>query len=380
MEEECLIEKTSFDYGENSVFVNGNSNQMLKGLGIKTRKALNKPLGTIDFLGHNNDNNVLLYVSLKLPFLLKNLVNVSIKKSFTLDIGLDKMTVILKKISVGTSVGAVHAVLSEFGLIKSIKMQLDMRDYHRALLYILSIDFIGSVSRKTCTIDYYPIIYAQAKCAVVCFNSAKLLDAIIDTTLVLKSTHLHWSHLVLAKYAKCENSSYMLLNCTTSKKLLFSNPLYKVFSNINKSRLAAIYIKYSASIACPVSLVISFGSGSSLEMKPAPLTIDSIKARFTILEHSLANLTEQIGKLAKRLNSLGLAIFQPSSGYNIVMRKSLDKVTSNKTVEILGLSTSLEAVKFETMLEGLSALVLNLSVHLDGLVLAGGIISLPTSQ
>ncbi|KAG9286125.1 hypothetical protein G9A89_010139 [Geosiphon pyriformis] len=49
------------------------------------------PLGKINFSGCNNSDNVLLDTPLELPSSLKNLVTVSVRKSFTLDIGLDKV-------------------------------------------------------------------------------------------------------------------------------------------------------------------------------------------------------------------------------------------------------------------------------------------------
>ncbi|KAG9303953.1 hypothetical protein G9A89_005863 [Geosiphon pyriformis] len=196
MEEKCLVEKTSFDYGEGGALVGGDLNQMPKGLWVTTRKALGKPLGKIDFLDDNDNNDVLLDAPLVLLPPLKNLVNVSVRKSFALDLdlkavegnsaqeklkkirslfsgingfggastpskfseiiratftsklGLIKTTakatganimvntdlkrsvgcsdwaVVLKEIPVGTSAEAVRAALSEFRIIKSIKMQL----------------------------------------------------------------------------------------------------------------------------------------------------------------------------------------------------------------------------------------------------------------
>ncbi|KAG9291915.1 hypothetical protein G9A89_004853 [Geosiphon pyriformis] len=239
MEEECLVKETSFDYDEGGVLVGGDLDQTPKGSRLTTRKALGKPLGKIDFLNDNNNNDVFLNASLVLPLPLKNLVNVLVRKSFALNLdlkvvernsaqkklkkirglfsgingfggastplkfsgiiratftsesGLIKATekatganimvntdlkklsgrsdqaVVVKKIPVGTSAEAVRAVLSEFGVIKAIKIQLiglwqkamwsiligkdavcvaradsdkeawDVRDQHKALLYTL---------------------------------------------------------------------------------------------------------------------------------------------------------------------------------------------------------------------------------------------------
>ncbi|KAG9302614.1 hypothetical protein G9A89_007318 [Geosiphon pyriformis] len=91
MEKECLVEKTSFDYGKSRTIADGDHDQTPKGPDVKTKKALGKPLEKIDFSGRDNDDNVLLDVSLELLPPLKNLVIVSVKKFFTLDIGLDKV-------------------------------------------------------------------------------------------------------------------------------------------------------------------------------------------------------------------------------------------------------------------------------------------------
>ncbi|KAG9295454.1 hypothetical protein G9A89_013483 [Geosiphon pyriformis] len=384
MEEECLVEKTSFNYGEGGVLVGRDLDQMPKGSRLMTRKALGKPLGRIDFLDVNDNDDVLLDASLVIPPPLKNLVNVSVRKSFALDLdlkavegnsaqeklkkirslfsgingfgrastpskfsgiirvtftsesGLIKATekatganimvntdlkklsgrsdwaVIVKEIPVGTSAEAVRAALSEFGVIKAIKMQLiglwqkamvkfkrsnqadlaaaecsilirkdavrvaradsdkeawDVRDQHRALLYTLPMettahdiwDFVRSVGGKTCIIDCHSVTYAWARCAVVCFDSVESLDAVMGTTPVLRNTNLHWSCLISTKCAKCEKLGHTLLGCAVGGKLSSGSLLYRVFLDTNKSRLATIYAKRSAPVARPVSLVVSLG-------------------------------------------------------------------------------------------------------------------------
>ncbi|KAG9296922.1 hypothetical protein G9A89_006877 [Geosiphon pyriformis] len=136
--------------------------------------------------------------------------------------------IVIKEIPVRTSVKAVHAAVSEFGLIKSIKMQLadllasnwsiligkdtvhmvranvdkqmwDSKDEFRMLLYTLSIrtnahnfwDFIGSVDRKTCVIGRNSISYAYTHCATVCFGSESDLVSAMAATPVIKGIGLH---------------------------------------------------------------------------------------------------------------------------------------------------------------------------------------------
>ncbi|KAG9296199.1 hypothetical protein G9A89_014791 [Geosiphon pyriformis] len=511
MKEECLVEETSFDYNE-----------------VKTKKALGKPLGKIDFSKNSDNDSVLLDAPLELPPPMKNLVNVPVRKSFALDIGLDKVAgkssqkklvvvrklfsgingfggastpskfleiiratftfesslmkainktasvkilvntdlkkssgqsdwaVVIKEISIGTLAETVRTALFEFGVIRVIKMQLiglwqkvvmefeqsnqadlvavewsiligkdtirvvradsdkktwDARDQHRVLLYTLPIetnahdiwDFVRSVGRKTCVIDHHSVTYAQARCTVVCFNSAESLDAAVGTTPVLRNTNLYWSRLISAKCAKCEKLGHTSLSCVVDEKFLSGNLLRRVFSDIDKSRLATIYAKRLAPVARPVSFgglswaKVARGSsslslssqnvlvnnGSSSEIKLSLLVMMKVDNRFATLEHSLASLAEQVSKLAMRLNVFGPMVSQSSPGCQpLVTPSSQDQKADVVINEGSGVSTGggnvTEAVSFdmslvskledsikclmETVL-GLSAKVDSISVH-----------------
>ncbi|KAG9307029.1 hypothetical protein G9A89_003080 [Geosiphon pyriformis] len=490
MEEECLVEKTSFDYGEGGALAGGDYDQTPTSSKVKTKKALGKPLGKIDFSKNGSDDGVLLDASLELPSSVKNLVNVSVRKSFALDIGLDKVAgkssqeklvvvrklfsgingfggastpskfsgiirvtftsesslvkatdkavnakilvnadlkkasgqsdraVVMKEIPVGTSSEAVRAALSKFEVIRTIKIQLiglwqkavvkfersdqadlaaakwsilirknavrvaradsdkkvwDIRDQHRALLYTLLMgtnahdiwDFVRSVGGKTCIIDRYSVMYAQARCAVVCFDSAELLDAAVGTTPVLRNTNLHWSCLISAKCAKYEKLGHTSLGCAVGGKLSSSSSLCRVFSDMDKSRLATIYVKRSAPVAYPVSfgglswakvarrsfslplssqnVVVTNGSSSEMKLSQ-PVTME-VNDRFAALERSLASLAEQVGKLAKRLDTLGPMVSQPSPGCQpLVTPSSQDQEADVVISEGLSVSTSGENV------------------------------------
>ncbi|KAG9292896.1 hypothetical protein G9A89_016258 [Geosiphon pyriformis] len=195
------------------------------------------------------------------------LVNADFKKS----VEHSDRAVVLKEIPVETSIKAVHAALSEFGSIKSIKI---------TLLYTFPVktnahdiwDFIGSVSKKTCMINQHSITYAQTKCAIVCFNLAESLNAVIETTSVLRGANLWWSCLDFSKYTKYEKIGHTSLGCSVCGSL------------------------YS-------------------EMKSTlPVTLD-IEKKFAVLESSLTSLMGQISELAKRLDSLVPAVSQSSSGF-----------------------------------------------------------------
>ncbi|KAG9289447.1 hypothetical protein G9A89_008008 [Geosiphon pyriformis] len=219
------------------------------------------------------------------------------------------------------------------------KKSWDTKDQHRALLYTLLIgtnahniwDFIGSVSGKTCIINQHSVMYVWARCAVVCFDSAVSIDAAMETMPVLKDAKLHWSYLISTKCAKYGNLGHTSLNCSVSGKTFLGGPTCKILSEDNKSRLAFIYAKHSASISHPVSFgsilwanVVgkslfsslpvhngSDSSGSFLEIKPTSVVSMELNDRFVALEHSLASFMEWM---------------------DIVMSESSDVATGGKTI------------------------------------------------
>ncbi|KAG9284353.1 hypothetical protein G9A89_023610 [Geosiphon pyriformis] len=196
-------------------------------------------------------------------------------------------------------------------------------------------DFVRSVGEKTCIIDRHPVMYAQARCTVVCFDSVESLNAAVETTPVLKNANLYWSCLISTKCAKYEKLGYMLLDCVVGGKFSSGNSLHRAFSDTDKSRLAVIYAKCLAPVACPVSfgdlswakivrksfsLLLSsqnvlVDDGSSLEIKPSLLVTMEVNNKFAALECSLTSLMEQVGKLAKRLDAFRPMVPQPSPGY-----------------------------------------------------------------
>ncbi|KAG9307197.1 hypothetical protein G9A89_017025 [Geosiphon pyriformis] len=493
MEEECLVEETSVDYGENGAFAKGDPDQTPKSLRVKTKKVLGKPLSVIDYGTVDVDNDVLdvsvhksfaLDIDLvaeKLNFVRKIFSGVNgfgrasaplkfggiIQTSFTSEktmmaaaqlandhgviVNTDlkrpinnrtNWAIVLKKIPVETSIKAVHVAISEFGLIKLIKIQLvglwqkaiveledqiqanllaakwsvligkdaNARDEFRALLYTLPMgttthdlwNFIGLVGGKTCVIEHSSVSYVWAHCATVCFDSEGSLIQAMANTLIIKGIGLHWSCLTAALCSICRNSSHTSLTCCTAGAS--SSPR-------SKKALLSIYEKKSA----PVSHPLTFGgkTWASVVGKPLPLALFSGSAQsgsisygkplstvsgkledhLKNIESSLVSFTGQIGELAKRLDSFVLAVSQPSPGCqlpvtlpsqnqeeNIVMGVDLDDATSDKTAAITGSTASLEVVKLKNMLEGFSALVMSLLACLDGLALAGGALPLPLSQ
>ncbi|KAG9298384.1 hypothetical protein G9A89_005244 [Geosiphon pyriformis] len=132
MKEKCLVEETSFNYGKSSAFAERDSNQTPTGSKIKTKKAL------VTFT-----SELSLVQTSKKAEEAKILVNTNLKKSSE---HLDQ-AVVLKEIPIRTSTKTVHAVLSEFGIIKSIKMQL-VGLWQKAVVEFEQVDHADLVTAK----------------------------------------------------------------------------------------------------------------------------------------------------------------------------------------------------------------------------------------
>ncbi|KAG9297364.1 hypothetical protein G9A89_009448 [Geosiphon pyriformis] len=82
---------------------------------------------------------------------------------------------------------------------------------------------------------------------------------------------------------------------------------------MDKSRLTSIYAKCSALIAH----LVSFGgiSWAKIIDNTYSAVVLELDSRFITFEHSLASLIKCVNKLAKRLNTPGPMVSQPSFGH-----------------------------------------------------------------
>ncbi|KAG9307438.1 hypothetical protein G9A89_017268 [Geosiphon pyriformis] len=399
MEEECLVEKTNFDYDENRNIADENYDQMLKGPGVKTKKTLGKPLEKIDFLGQDKNDDALLDVPLVFPPPLKNLKKLAVvRKLFSKVNGFGRASTPSKFseiICASFTFEATRAadILINTNLKKStghsdrtvVVKEIPVGTSAEAMAMAEGCDFIGSVGRKTCVIDQHPVTYAQTRCAVVCFDSAVLINAVIRTTPVLKGANLHWFYINFAKYAKYGNLGHIFLSCFVSEKTSLGKPTCKILSDDDKSRLASIYARCSVPIFHSVSFGGAFwanivdgssfpplpacnGSASSdfsSEMKPTLMMFMELNNRFAGLKHSLISLIKHIDKLAKRLDSLGPTVFQPKSRANIVISESLDVVTGSETIVKVAVFGFLVISKMEKTLNNFLIMVMGLSAKIN---------------
>ncbi|KAG9285564.1 hypothetical protein G9A89_006552 [Geosiphon pyriformis] len=429
MEEECLIEETSIDYGERN-----------------TKKVLGKPLGKINFEdGFDNGDFLDESALFPPPLLLKPSVHVSVRKFFTLDIDLvavaekssqkklnfikkifsgvnsfgeastlskfgkiihvtftsemammvagklaydcDVMVntnlkhpvnnctnrnIVIKEIPVGTSIETVRAAVSEFGVVVSIKMQKDAVRVVRA-----------DVDKQT-------------------WNSRDEFKALLYTFSVGTNTHDLWDFIGLVGGKTCviEHNSvnYTWAYCTTvcfesENNLNWALANTLVINDVRFHWLCLFAVLCSScnflghtsrnligSIPSGTSLGYNSQLGSIRNGKPLPPVVNDLEKRLVSIKSSLVSLTEQIGELAKRLKSFMPAVSQSSPGWeDIVMGVDLGDATSDKTAAVSGSTASPKIVKLKNMLENLSASVISLLVCLDGLALADGAPFLPLS-
>ncbi|KAG9296645.1 hypothetical protein G9A89_002916 [Geosiphon pyriformis] len=201
------------------------------------------------------------------------------------------------------------------------KKSWNIRDSHKMLLYILLVktnvydiwDFINLVDRRTCIIDHYLVTYVRARCAVICFGTAELLDTIMGTMLILRSANLCWSCFVSAKYLKCEKSGYTSLECAIGKKIPSGNLPYRVFSEANKSRLATIYAKYLVLVAHSIffegaDIVMSKSLGAFINGEIIAEVVFLNMSSVSKLENNIKCLMEMVLDLSAKVEHLSVSL------------------------------------------------------------------------
>ncbi|KAG9285160.1 hypothetical protein G9A89_004375 [Geosiphon pyriformis] len=280
--------------------------------------------------------------------------------------------IVLKKISVETSIETVHAAVSVI---------IELEDQSQAALL---------------AVEWSILIGKDAVCVIRADINKQTWDikdkfrTLLYTLLIGTMAYDLWDFIGFVGHSSLVCKSAGAFSISKSKRALFSAQ--------DKFRLAKIYKKKSA----PVSRPLAFGGktwvnvvgkfsfhapsdspfllGSINSSKPISLVGSVLEICLVSIENSLINFTEQISELTKRLNSLILVVSQSSSRCELpvtplsqiqekdtVMRVGSGKVTSDETVMIVDLLASSHVVKLEKMLEGLFKSVLSLSVFTSGL-------------
>ncbi|KAG9299064.1 hypothetical protein G9A89_020377 [Geosiphon pyriformis] len=382
MEEECLVEETSINYGERNAFDSGNPNQTPKssGLKIKTKKVLGKPLDKINFEdGFDDDDFLDESALLPSPLSFKPLVQVSVRKFFALDIDLvaiagkssQEKSNFIKKIFSSVNGFGVASTPSKFGGIihvtfTSEKAMMATANLANECGVVVNTDLKYSGYNRTNRAIVLKEIsvgtFIEAVCAAVSkfgiIKSIKM-QLTVAVMLVIKGVGFYWSSLI-------------------SHSLAFGGKTWALVAG-----------------SSPLGGSLGYNSqlGSLRNSKPLSSVVNNLESRLVNIESSFVSLIEQISELAKKLESFVLVVSQLSpgcqlpvtppsqnQGEDIVMEVGSSETTSGKTAAVSGSNVSPKVVKLENMLEDLSVLVMSLSVCLDGLALAGGTLSLPLFQ
>ncbi|KAG9301746.1 hypothetical protein G9A89_003292 [Geosiphon pyriformis] len=279
--------------------------------------------------------------------------------------------VVIKKIPMNTPKNMIVAAVSEFGKIKSIKIQLismwqkavvefakleqaeqlaskwffligkdsvrvakavgdretwAFRDQFRALLFTLPVGmtahdlgtFLEGAGGKTCVINYSLETGNKTCCAVVCFESDEAMESAFCTEPIFGS-YRKFGHSALKCDAKVVSASQ-------------SPKSFKRPANLDtRLQLAKLYAKKKVLISRPAQVVsvasVSHGShdgsgfgslffgASSSDSTPPPLSMvnSPLGTRLTHLERSVELLSDQITNILLRLNNLSLVPSAPPS-------------------------------------------------------------------
>ncbi|KAG9291166.1 hypothetical protein G9A89_013038 [Geosiphon pyriformis] len=277
------------------------------------------------------------------------------------------IAIVIKKIPINMPKEMIVAVVSEFGEIKLIKIQLiglwqkavavslankwsfligkdsvcvamavsdretwASRDQFRVLLFTLLMgttahnlgDLLERAGEKTCVINWLLETDNRVHCAVVCFDSDE-------------------ARLNLVCCEWCGKFGYSALECDAEVvSALKSLKFFIRLANLDtRLQLAKLYAKKNVPISCPVAFggkfwaqVVSValvshgfraGSGFSSSSSGAlslggappllPVVNSPLSARLVLLERSVELLSEQISNILSRLDNIGLALLVSSS-------------------------------------------------------------------
>ncbi|KAG9304397.1 hypothetical protein G9A89_019959 [Geosiphon pyriformis] len=213
--------------------------------------------------------------------------------------------IVLKEIPVGTSVEAVHAVVSEFGKIKMIKMQL-ISLWQKVIVKLedqTQADLLAS--KWSILIGKNAVHVARADIDKQLWDARDSFRALLHTLPVRTTTH------DFSEWQKgCPFSSGPAQAGEDLRKEICSHPL--AFSS-----------KTWASVVGASPTPPSSGSksqfGSIINGEPLPPIVDELEKRLVSIKSSLVSLVRQIGELAKRLDSLMLIVSQPSPGCQLLV-------------------------------------------------------------
>ncbi|KAG9290410.1 hypothetical protein G9A89_007141 [Geosiphon pyriformis] len=309
--------------GINERFLLGSIATILKAKCVNTGTIFGSLLGSPNFT-MDDDKIVLsshLLISLEKkwinPKIIKTSVEVSIKKSFALDINL---LAVKDSMHMAKTVGD-RDIWASRNCFKALLFTLPVRTTAHDLGTLLD-----RVGERSCIINRLFETGNRVCCAVVGFKSEGDLDFAFHTEPIFGHVRLSWARLDLVKCEECGCFGHLTLECDASDASTPKPSLYTK-KNVPISRLAAFGGKSWAQV---VSDVLSsghplFDSGLGSGSFPfgvfglggaAPLSsvdISFLEEHLASLKHSLELLADQVSGIVKRLSFVELVPLVPSS-------------------------------------------------------------------
>ncbi|KAG9303436.1 hypothetical protein G9A89_013762 [Geosiphon pyriformis] len=258
--------------------------------------------------------------------------------------------VVIKKISMNMPKEIIVATVSEFKKIKSIKIQLiglwqkavvEFAELEQAVFLAARWSFLIGAGKKTCVINWSLETGNRICCAVVCFDSNKVLESAFHTEPIFGGVKLSWARLNLVCCEWCGKFGHSALKCDAevASALKFSKFFIRPANLDTRLQLAKLYIKKNIPIFRSVAFggkswaqVVSVasvshgfcaGSGSSSSSSsalssdgaPPPLSVvnSPLSVCLALLECSVRLLSDQILNILFHLDNIGSAPLAPFS-------------------------------------------------------------------
>ncbi|KAG9284067.1 hypothetical protein G9A89_022841 [Geosiphon pyriformis] len=329
---------------------------------------------------------------------MKKAILLARKKEITINSDLKKQkihsdwAIVIKEILMNMPKKMIIATVSEFGNIKSIKIQLigmwqktmiiipyweklsacdyghKKSEYLDTLLFTLPVrmtahdlsTLLEKASEKTCVINCSLETGNQTHCIIIGFKSENELESAFYTEPIFGGMRFFWARLDLKfKHLALEYNASDTLVSALSRKNFIKNAF-----DVNCLQLVRLYVKKNVLIFYPATFIVfsaSFsggllfesGSGSFFfgisglgDSSPFVLTNNfSLNACLASLERSLELLGDQVSGILHKLGSMKLVSLAPlpSSGHlvaliNVNLDSNLDIVLDNSVVMPVPLS------------------------------------------
>ncbi|KAG9307382.1 hypothetical protein G9A89_017211 [Geosiphon pyriformis] len=321
----------SLSSDENDINMSGGGNGSLLSSAVNTLRANRLSTG-MDF-GSPLSFPTLPWIKSKWvdPIIIKTQVEVPVKKSFALDINLSAIegksenmrkaaslakkeeiivnnnvrkqglcsdwAVVIKEILMDMSKDMIIAAVSEFGIIKSIKIQLVGTTVHDLGT------LLDGAEGKTCVINRLLETGNQFCCAVVCFESDEILESAFHTEPIFGSVQLLWARLKLVQCGRCGHFGHSALKCNASDVSSPVPPNLTKRSSFGAShlQLAKLYAKKNVLISHPAvfggkswAQVVSFVSPPGGSPSGSGLLSDGASPLFSSFCHQVNGLGDRL--------------------------------------------------------------------------------------